>query len=340
MPSLFGNLSLLATPLISLALVLALGRPVMGWLRRMGAGQRVRDDGPQRHLEKEGTPTMGGLLILVAAGIAAAVGTCWIWPRLSSYEPGAGWRARIVIGSVAFILASACVGLADDWKKVRRGRSLGLRAREKLLVQFIVSAAFAALLVWWRASGSAHWHFSVWYTSPVLLGQGLLWTVAMVAAANAANLADGLDGLEAGLCVISSLGFAVLGLKGSQPTVAILALALAGACLGFLWFNRHPARVFMGDVGSLGLGAAMAAMAAQLNLPLALGALCLVPFVEMVSVVIQVISFKTTGRRVFRMSPIHHHFELSGWSERKVVHVFWLVQAAAAGAVLVWYLTR
>jgi phospho-N-acetylmuramoyl-pentapeptide-transferase len=168
----------------------------------------------------------------------------------------------------------------------------------------------------------------------------VFWALAVVATPNAMNLADGLDGLAAGLCVISSLGLATLALRQSYLSLAIFAASLAGACLGFLWFNRHPAKVFMGDVGSLALGGAMAAMAARLNAPLALLGLCLIPFIEMLSVIIQVISFKTTGKRVFKMSPIHHHFELSGWSERKVVYVFWLMQAVAAATVVTWRLVR
>ncbi len=143
------------------------------------------------------------------------------------------------------------------------------------------------------------------------------------------NLADGLDGLAAGLCVVAGVGFAVM---GGGAEVWALGLALAGACLGFLWFNRHPARLFMGDVGSLALGAAMAGMAALMNNPVVLVGLCLVPYVEAGSVIIQVASFKATGKRVFKMSPIHHHFELSGWSERRVVWTFWAVALAAAVA--------
>jgi len=153
------------------------------------------------------------------------------------------------------------------------------------------------------------------------------WALAMVATSNAMNLADGLDGLAAGLCVVAGIGFALL---TGAAEVQVFGLAVAGACLGFLWFNRHPAQVFMGDVGSLALGAAMAGMAAIMGDAVVLVGLCLVPYAEAGSVVIQVISFKSTGKRVFRMSPIHHHFELSGWSETRVVWTFWGAAAAAA----------
>jgi phospho-N-acetylmuramoyl-pentapeptide-transferase len=335
-----GNLAtwaVIAALLISLGLVLAFGKPMIRLLRRVGAGQRVRDDGPQRHLEKEGTPTMGGILI-VAAAVLTAVGAVWaIRGPLSQAEAPWGRASMLAVAAVA--VGCALVGISDDWRKIRKGRSLGLRAREKLLLQFILSAAFVSVLVWSRASTSSRF-YGPFYTSPYLISWAVFWALAVVATSNAMNLADGLDGLAAGLCLISSLGLATLALRESYLSLAIFAASLAGACLGFLWFNRHPAKVFMGDVGSLALGGAMAAMAARLNAPLALLGLCLIPFIEMLSVIIQVISFKTTGKRVFKMSPIHHHFELSGWSERKVVYVFWLVQAVAAAAVVTWRLVR
>jgi len=330
-------LALLATPLVSAALVLAFGNPTIAWLRRMGAGQRVRNDGPQRHLEKEGTPTMGGILIIGAATAAPIAGAWWVWRFLVATP--SPWSMRPMFSVLAVIVAAAGIGLADDWRKIKKGRSLGLRARQKLVLQFLVSAVFVFGLAWWQwahhedATGPRPgWMYLTLWT--------VFWTLAIVATSNAANLADGLDGLAAGLCVISCLGFAALSLIFARHALAVLALSVAGACLGFLWYNRHPARLFMGDVGSLALGAAMAAMAARLNTPVALIGFCLVPYIEMLSVIIQVISFKTTGKRVFKMSPIHHHFELSGWSERKVVYVFWLVQAVAAAAVAAWYLLR
>jgi phospho-N-acetylmuramoyl-pentapeptide-transferase len=166
------------------------------------------------------------------------------------------------------------------------------------------------------------------------------WVLAVVGTSNAVNLADGLDGLATGLCAIAAAGFALLGALTGNELVLLLGLALAGACLGFLWFNRHPARVFMGDVGSLALGGALAALAAVLDSPIALLGLCLVPFLELASVVIQVVSFKTTKRRVFKMSPIHHHFELCGWPEQRVVVTFWAVALLAATATVLIPLLR
>ncbi len=327
--------ALAATPIASMALVLLLGRPVIRWLREAGAGQRVREDGPQRHLEKEGTPTMGGILIIGAALAGPVIGSWPLWGALAAKQSALSVVLRSAV--VAVLLAAASIGFVDDWRKIRRGRSLGLRARDKLALQFLVSAVFVLGLGWWMWSHQA----GVFATlrSPLwVAGWTVFWTLAIIATSNAVNLADGLDGLAGGLCVMGFAGFALVALRLEHQGLAVLALSLAGACAGFLWYNRHPARLFMGDVGSLALGAAMAAMAARMNAPAALIGFALVPFLEMASVIIQVAWFKTTGRRVFKMSPIHHHFELIGWSERKVVTVFWLAQAASTAAVAAWYL--
>lgn len=311
-----------------LALSLALGRPMIDALRRLKAGQRVRDDGPQRHLQKEGTPTMGGVLIVGALLVGIAIGAVMS-------GPGHGRQLLALLLAAATTVGFAAIGFADDYLKIKRGRSLGLKARQKLLFQFLVAGVAVYLFAWLRHS---------WFSpdDAWLLAQGryvwwmLLWVFALVGASNAMNMADGLDGLATGLCIVAAGGFVVLGVIERSAPTAVMALALAGACLGFLWFNRHPARVFMGDVGSLALGAAMAMMALLLTAGparhmvepvVALAGLCLVPFIEAASVVIQVISYKTTRKRVFKMSPIHHHFELSGWSERKVVWTFWAVAA-------------
>lgn len=306
-------------PAISLIAVLLFGKPMIGFLKRIGAGQRVRNDGPQRHLQKEGTPTMGGILIVGAALVAALIGAWWL-----------GRRATIPTGGLLALLgattAFALIGLADDLLKVRRGRSLGLKARHKLMLQFAAAAGFVVAITsaGWEPAGIDK-QIALSHYAPL----AAFWVFAVVLTSNAMNLADGLDGLAAGLCVVAGVGFAVM---GGVAEVWAFGLALAGACLGFLWFNRHPARLFMGDVGSLALGAAMAGMAALMNNPVVLVGLCLVPYVEAGSVIIQVASFKATGKRVFKMSPIHHHFELSGWSERRVVWTFWAVALAAAVA--------
>jgi len=323
----------LVAPAISVSLVLVFGRPVIALLRRIGAVQRVRNDGPQRHLQKEGTPTMGGVLLVVAAVIAALVGG--LVARLWSSVEGVLLPAvpALVIGVT---LAFAGIGLLDDWLKITRGRSLGLRARQKLALQMTVAIAFYLVMIW-LVRGELHLLKEVppWSLFAQFALHGVLWTLVIVATANAVNLADGLDGLAAGLCTIAFIALAAIGLARFHQQVVTLALALAGACLGFLWFNRHPARLFMGDVGSLALGAALAALTLFFGVRALIG-VCLVPFVEEASVIAQVIAFKATGKRIFKMSPIHHHFELSGWSERRVVWTFWAVALAAAVATVVF----
>jgi phospho-N-acetylmuramoyl-pentapeptide-transferase len=309
--------------IFAMALVLLFGAPLIRALRRLGAGQRVRDDGPQRHLGKEGTPTMGGVLIVGAAAVAAVGGQLCLVRNV---------QVELLV-LVAALLAFAAIGAADDWMKIVRGRSLGLKAREKLALQLAAAVAFVYALHGLRLVEAATAGNPM---GGLTAGWMAFWVVAIALTSNAVNLADGLDGLAAGLCTVAGVGFAVLATRGTATSPALVAAAIGGACLGFLFFNRHPARVFMGDVGSLALGGALAATAASLDAPIALFGLCLVPYLEAGSVVIQVISFKTTGRRVFKMSPIHHHFELSGWPEQRVVRVFWAMALLCAAVVVGW----
>jgi len=322
MHSIPGPVQVALVFMVSMGLAGTLGGPTIGILKRIGAGQRVRDDGPQRHLQKEGTPTMGGVFLLTAALATAIAADRWF---------GGAVRLPIVV-LAALTAAFAAIGAADDWRKIRRGRSLGLRAREKLALQVIAAAAFAYALLAHRLVESLSPDVAV---DPMRIPTAVFWVLAVVATSNAVNMADGLDGLAAGLCAMAGIGFAVLSALSGQREVTVFALALVGACAGFLLFNVHPAKVFMGDVGSLALGAALAGMAAWLDRPVALIGLCLVPFAEELSVIAQVVSFKTTGKRVLRMSPLHHHFELAGWSERRVVWTFWAVGAAAAAVTVV-----
>ncbi|MFB3882920.1 MAG: phospho-N-acetylmuramoyl-pentapeptide-transferase [Armatimonadota bacterium] len=333
-------MQLVLAPALSLVLVLALGGPMIGWLRRLGAGQRIRDDGPQRHMEKEGTPTMGGVLIVGAAVVSAILGMTVSGFSRTAYE----WLTAMPVMVMVLTLTFGGIGLLDDRLKIVRGRSLGLRARQKLALQLLGAAAFYLAILWSVRDGLGYLVAVTphWPLLSKLAVEGMVWVFAVVWTSNAVNLADGLDGLAAGLCVIAFVGLAVVALLSRLPfpALATLSLSLAAACLGFLWFNRHPARIFMGDVGSLALGAAVAGLAFTVpdGVWILLG-VCLVPFIEAGSVVGQVVSYKTTGKRIFRMSPIHHHFELMGWSEQKVVYTFWAVGAAAA-AVTVWLFVR
>jgi len=314
-----SELRLLVGAGISLGLVLLLERPLIAYLRKHHVGQRIRAEGPKRHLEKAGVPTMGGLVVLlVATAVSLLLGP--VTDRLLM-------AALITLGYGA-------IGFADDYRKVTLRRSLGLRAREKLLGQ----AFFGVLLVVFhlvvlddRAALVVPFVREPW-TPP-------LWLVvafdllAVVGATNAVNLTDGLDGLAAGSTAVAAGVLAViLGHMGDWD-LAMLASALAAACVGFLWFNAHPAQVFMGDTGSLGLGAALAAITVLSDTVLLLPLVGLLFVVETLSVILQVAYFRVTkGRRIFRMAPLHHHFELSGWQEDQVVARFWI--AALVGGAL------
>ncbi|NLC07482.1 MAG: phospho-N-acetylmuramoyl-pentapeptide-transferase [Syntrophomonadaceae bacterium] len=289
---------------------LILGPVLIPILRRLKFGQSVRDDGPKRHLTKAGTPTMGGILFL--AGIVTAV---LVWAPLNP-------EVYVLLG---ITLGYGLIGFIDDFIKVVMRRPLGLRAREKLAGQIVLGLLLGGAAVWGLDRGSALSIPYFGYTVDLSYGYiffALFWLVGF---GNAVNLTDGLDGLAAGSILVTMLAYTFIAYSLDKISLAIFALAVAGGCLGFLVFNRYPALVFMGDTGSLALGGALAGLAVLTQTELLLLIIGGVFVVETLSVIIQVISFQTTGRRVFLMSPLHHHFELAGWSEVKVVRVFWTV---------------
>ncbi len=301
-------------------LVLAAGAPVVEALQRAGVGQTVREDAPSRHAAKAGTPTMGGLLIIGAA-LAAALGVAAVLGR----PPRA---LAVALGVIAIF---AAIGALDDRLGITRGRNLGLRAREKFALQIPVALALGVYVALTPGLGTVvdipatAWRVDLGWGYPAFCA------VLVVGMANAVNLTDGLDGLAAGGTAIAAGALAVIAaFSGALPS-GIVAAAVAGASFGFLWYNAHPAQVFMGDVGSLGLGAALAVagILAKLEvLMLILGGLFVA---EALSVMLQVAWFKLTGgRRLFRMSPLHHHFELAGWSETQTVVRFWVCGALLA----------
>lgn len=307
--------------LVSFLIVVFLTPLVIPLLRRFKFGQHVRAEGPMRHQAKKGTPTMGGILFL-----ASVVFTAW---RFSSSPTT--WLLLLVTVGFGFI------GLADDGLKILRKQNLGLTARQKLLFQVLVAVLFY-LALYWRG-----WHFEL--LIPIVnvpLSLGFLYlpflALLMVGAANAVNLTDGLDGLAAGTAAIAFATYAALAWYESQWNVSVFAMAMCGALLGFLVYNRHPARVFMGDTGSLALGGALAAAAVLTRTELWLALIGGIFVIEALSVIIQVISYQSFGRRVFRMSPLHHHFELAGWSEWRVVTTFWTVALALCTVALVLYM--
>lgn len=294
--------------IIAFAVVALLGPVAIPLLHRLKFGQVVREDGPAAHKAKTGTPTMGGLVML--AGV--------ILPVLILYP-----SSRVAWLMLLTTLACGGVGFLDDYIKVVLKRNLGLRAKEKFLCLVLIAMTFSWFVTTQMGRGTGVWiPFLNWYPDLGWLFHALVFFV-IVGTTNAVNLTDGLDGLAAGTCVVAMSVYAAAAWRLGQTEVAGFFLIMTGVSAGFLLFNRHPAKIFMGDTGSLALGGALAAGAVitrtEFVLPLIGGIFVL----EALSVIIQVISFKSTGRRVFRMSPLHHHFELGGWPEKKVVFVFW-----------------
>jgi len=304
-----------------------LGTPtLLGWLRRRSFGQQIREDGPSMHLVKAGTPTMGGVALVgasVAGYLIAHVGTHVAFSR-----------AGILV--VVVMVGAAGIGFIDDWIKVRHQRSLGLNKRAKFAAQVLVALGFALAAEHW-AGVNTHLSFTRWNSVGIDLGNvgWLVWAVfVVVGTANAVNLTDGLDGLASGAATFC---FAILAIIGywqfrhysiyhvaSALDLALTSIALAGACLGFLWWNAAPARIFMGDTGSLSIGAGLAALSLEMNLQLLLPVIGGLFVIVTLSVVVQVISFRAFHRRVFLMAPLHHHFELKGWPETTVTVRFWI----------------
>jgi phospho-N-acetylmuramoyl-pentapeptide-transferase len=307
-----------------------LGTPVLiRILRARGIGQLIRDDGPftHPHAGKAGTPTMGGIAIVVGAVLGYAIAHV----RSEQLK-----FARTGMTLMVLIVGLAVIGFVDDYLAVRRGRNLGLRKRGKTGGELLVASGFALLALEWVHSST---HLSFTRVLDLDLGKGIWFGFAVVVvfgSCNAVNLTDGLDGLAAGAATLTFAAFMVIsfwqfrhpmqyiGEPASTVDLAVVAASLAGACGGFLWWNAAPARIFMGDTGSLAIGGGMAGLAMLSNVALLLPVLGGLYVVETLSVIAQVISFRGFHRRLLRMAPIHHHFEVIGWPEFTVIVRFWL----------------
>lgn len=314
---------LLWTTGIAFVIALLLGPLFIPFLRRLKFGQSIRSEGPQGHQKKAGTPTMGGLIILLAMSITA------IKFSDRSFEL---WLLLFVT------LGYGLVGFLDDYIKVVLKRNLGLKAKQKLLGQILVGVVLYIVL--YQAGLIDMTVHIPFVSSPLDLGLFYLpfLILLVIGFSNAVNLTDGLDGLAAGTTAISFGSYAILAWWTSNMDVAIFCAAMVGGLLGFLVFNAHPAKVFMGDTGSLALGGALATVAVLTKTEIWLVLIGGVFVAEALSVMLQVFSFQTFGKRLFKMSPIHHHFELVGWSEWRVVGTFWTVGLFLAVGALALYL--
>ncbi|MBQ9842018.1 MAG: phospho-N-acetylmuramoyl-pentapeptide-transferase [Clostridia bacterium] len=331
-----NGLILAVAGVVSFVVAAVLGRWVIPWLARLKFGQTIREEGPSWHEKKQGTPTMGGILFM-AGFLVAALLCAWLIYFLkpahmfmSAYEKVRYW------GGIGLAFGCGVIGFADDFIKVVKKRNLGLTAIQKLIAQLVVATGYAVLMYCYRGGvfsipfiGLVDWGF--WY---------IPFTVfVIVAMTNATNLTDGVDGLCGLTGFVASLALMLLGGLTGQLTQSVLAAALAGALSGFLLWNFHPAQVFMGDTGSLFIGGALTALAFGIEQPFLLVPIGILYIAENLSVILQVTYFKLThGKRLFKMSPLHHHFEMCGWSENKIVLVFSAVTLVGGiGAILLQY---
>lgn len=306
------NYDVVLPVLIAFGISVVLSPLVIPFLKKLKFGQFVRDDGPESHLKKSGTPTMGGLIIL-----CSIVATSLIYVK----------QYPKILPILFVTLGFGLIGFLDDYIKVVMKRSLGLRAWQKMALQIIVTGIFCYYIMTQTDLGSRmlipfwHGHYlnvGFWY-APLLF-------FVVLGTVNGANFTDGLDGLASSVTVLIATFFTVVAI-GMKAGIEPITCATVGALLGFLVYNVFPARVFMGDTGSLALGGFVAATAYMLEMPLFIPIVALIYLVEVLSVIIQVVSFKTTGKRPFKMAPIHHHFELCGWSETRIVAVFSVITA-------------
>lgn len=307
--------------LVAFVVSVLLGKVMIPWLRRLKAGQSIREDGPTWHMSKQGTPTMGGLIFI--AGIAIAVFTVG-WTDL-----GQGLRGGLFV--LLFALVFGIIGFIDDFMKVKHHQNEGLTAPQKFLLQLAAAVAFTVLM---RYEGYLSPNLYIPFLNVELT---LPWVVYMVFAAfvmvgtvNAVNITDGIDGLATGVTMPVALFYTAVSVYWGHEELGIFGAALFGGLCAFLLYNFHPAKVFMGDTGSLFLGGVVCGMAFALDIPLALILVGIIYIAETASDIIQVLYFKLThGKRIFRMAPLHHHFEMGGWSEVKLFSVFTGITAVA-----------
>ncbi len=309
--------------LISFAVSVMAGVITIPQLKRLKVGQIERDDGPQSHLKKQGTPTMGGIIII--ATMIIVITGMYIYLNSVNQAETANKLLPMLILTIGF----GIVGFIDDFKKLVLKNTKGLKPSYKMFGLLLISVAFVVYLVYGLKIGTDTYipivktsvtlpiYFYIPFAILVILGT-----------TNAINLTDGIDGLSSSVSSLIITTLTIIGIQKLIPEIGFFGSAVIGATLGFLMFNLHPAKVFMGDTGSLLLGGVISGMALYLKMPLLLIIIALIPVLETISVMMQVAYFKKTGKRIFKMAPLHHHFELSGWSENKVVIIFCLITLA------------
>ncbi|MGI5905133.1 MAG: phospho-N-acetylmuramoyl-pentapeptide-transferase [Candidatus Pararuminococcus gallinarum] len=333
-----SSLSTVVSAVVGFGLTALIGIWFIPFLRKVHYGQTINDIGPTWHKNKQGTPTMGGIMFIIGVviAVAAGVGILNAQTGVLSNPSYTVQNTRLIAGLV-MALCFGFMGFIDDYIKVVKKRNLGLTAKQKLVMQFLIAILYLLTLylagdrstmLWFPIIG--YLDFGVFYY-PLMV----LFIVFIV---NAVNLTDGIDGLAASVTFVAAIGFMLITMIMGFACMGIMATALAGVCIGFLVWNFHPAKVFMGDTGSMFLGGMVVALAFGVGLPVILVLVGILYIIEALSVVIQVTSFKLTGKRVFKMSPIHHHFEMSGYSEVKIVALFSLITliGCALAVLAVW----
>jgi phospho-N-acetylmuramoyl-pentapeptide-transferase len=322
-------------PLVSFAVSVSIGLVLIPFLKKIHFGQTILDIGPKWHESKKGTPIMGGFMFIISSIISLAVGY-GIFRKLSLDLTSAETNTDFyrLISVIVFSLVFCAVGFADDYIKAVKKQNLGLRAWQKMVVQFLASGGLLCTL-YILGDKSTYINLGFWQFDAGFFYYPLLM-IFMVFMANAVNLTDGVDGLCGTVSVVSMLAFTLWFTLTDYAEMSFFAIAIAGGLLGFLVYNLHPAKCFMGDTGSMYLGGAFAALGVITHNHMLMALVGIVYLCEALSVVLQVISFKTTGKRIFKMSPIHHHFEMLGWGEYKIVGIFSFVGLVIGiGALLI-----
>lgn len=308
--------------LLAFALTAILGKIIIPVLKKLKVGQSERLDGPRAHLKKQGTPTMGGIMMMISI-IVIVGGYCLITKEFEKVMPILG----IAVASIGF----GIVGFIDDFKKVVLKNTEGLNPKLKMLGLLIIATIYTLFLVNYVGIGTDiiipiinyNLNLPIWIYIPFTI-------LVMLSATNAVNLTDGVDGLAGSVTAIMVTAISIIAIKLGFESISIFGSIVVGCCLGFLIYNFYKAKVMMGDTGSLLLGGVIASMTIYMKLPLILLLIAIIPILETLSDILQVIYFKRTGKRLFRMAPLHHHFELSGWRENKVVAIFSLVTLVAS----------